>query len=193
MTDISEVATWLSAVDDRSAARDAGTTAFSTNVYSGPRMQKSLRITRLGIGATLLIGLGFPAAAMSPAAPKSKVTANSSGDLSTVLRPGDRQSAEGLSLPRRWSVQLAGSFSKDRALASFVGLRDRHRDALAIGSPSSSTRPTAIAGRARSIESICRPPRERRPSNSAPSFTPMAKAASSSQRPETVRGPRRTM
>jgi hypothetical protein len=135
MTDISEVATWLSAVDDRSAARDAGTTAFSTNVYSGPRMQKSLRITRLGIGATLLIGLGFPAAAMSPAAPKSKVTANSSGDLSTVLRPGDRQSAEGLSLPRRWSVQLAGSFSKDRALASFVGLRDRHRDALAIGSP----------------------------------------------------------
>jgi hypothetical protein len=121
----------LPAVRGCSTAQAAEPTIFGKHFCSGPLLP------RPAIAAALLIGFSLPAAAMSPAAPKSDMAAvGTSAEMSAAMRSGSRRSAEGVApSSRQWSVQLAGSFSKDRARASFASLRDRHRDALGGGSP----------------------------------------------------------
>jgi SPOR domain len=88
-------------------------------------------------GAALLIGLVLPAAAMSPMdqVGGGVLEATASSKVPAGTRLASRQSPETSTPLRQWSVQLAGSFSREQALASFAGIRSRHRAIVGDAAP----------------------------------------------------------
>ena len=82
----------------------------------------------------------FGGAGMGPALRRGTTVATQEKD-----RPTSGISAS----PRRWGVQLAGSFSKEKALASFIQFRARHpvvgdEDPVVIDTPYGNRGPAAF-------------------------------------------------
>jgi hypothetical protein len=109
-------------------------------------------MNRLVILAALMAVFSLPADARGPMDELRGAIVGSAVRRGTTVaaQEKDRPTSGSEASPRRWGVQLAGSFSKAKALASFVQVRARHpdlvgdRDLFVIDTPYGNRGPAAF-------------------------------------------------
>jgi hypothetical protein len=101
--------------------------------------------------AVLLAGFGSPAAAMSPgnsvSAPRDAGLTRSPGEIgSPVAARAMGQSGLTSERSARWGVQLAGSFSKEQALAMFARIKATYSNIVGDNAPALVVAPLGNRG-----------------------------------------------